>query len=131
MSYSIEESKQVHPHELNTLLMAVGWGSYSLDQLESSIAAYPFVAHARDSGGLLVGYVSAFSDAVLSTMLGELLVHPMHQRQGLASRLLSRVEAKFPEVPVYVKALGNAKHFFAAFGYKQPAVELTAMFKKP
>ena len=131
VKYFFAESKAVLPEELRALFVEVGWGQHAAEQLERSIQAYPFVAHARTGAGALVGYVSAFSDGVLSTMLGELVVHPGHQRQGVAAELLARVEARFPNAPVYIKALGEAKHFFVACGYKVPRSELTAMFKKP
>ena len=131
MKYLFAESKSVLPEELGALFVEIGWGQHSAEQLERSINAYPFVAHARTGTGALVGYATAFSDGVLSTMLGELVVHPEHQRQGIAAELLARVEAKFPNAPVYIKALGEAKHFFVARGYKVPRTELTTMFKKP
>ncbi|VXC25021.1 GNAT family N-acetyltransferase [Pseudomonas sp. 9Ag] len=129
MKYFFSESKSVDPEELNTLFVDVGWGQNSTEQLQQSIDAYPFVAHARIDTGLLVGYVSAFSDEVFYTMLGELLVHPNYQRQGIAANLLARVEARFPSAPVYIKALGEAKSFFVAHGYKSPSTGLTVLFK--
>jgi GNAT superfamily N-acetyltransferase len=130
MPYFFVESKEILPEELSALYLAVGWGEHVAAQLQCSVEAYPFVAHARTESGALVGYVSAFSDGVFSTLLGELIVHPAHQRQGIATELLARVEAKFPNAPVYIKALGEAKYFFTACGYKAPKAELTVLFKK-
>lgn len=131
MKYFFAESKSVLPEELRALFVEVGWGEHAAEQLKSSIDAYPFVAHARTEAGGLVGYVSAFSDGVFSTMLGELIVHPEHQRQGIAAELLARVEARFQNAPVYIKALGEARHFFVARGYKAPRTELSVLFRKP
>ena len=86
---------------------------------------------ARDEHRQLVGYVSAFSDGALSTMLGELGVHPNHRRRGVASMLLRAVEEQYRGIPIYAKALGDAKHFFLARGYKVPSVEMTVLFKRP
>src|SRR5512135_1957311 len=55
--------KEIAPEELAALFGSVGWGearSYSMDVILLSLASYPFIAHARDQGGRLVGYVSAF-----------------------------------------------------------------------
>ena len=42
---------------------SIGWGSdYPEELVQLSLAAYPFVAHARSESGVLWGYVSAFSD---------------------------------------------------------------------
>lgn len=131
MDYLFSESKSVSPDELDKLFAAVGWGSHTAVELQQSMDAYPLVVHARTVGGELVGYVSAFSDRVWSTMLGELVVHPAHQRKGLAAALLLRVEQQFPNAPVYIKALGEAKHFFIAMGYTAPRTGLTVLFKKP
>ena len=131
MEYIFADSKSVTPEELDALFTEIGWGKNSIDHLQKSINAYPFISHARTGNGVLVGYVSAFSDEVFSTMLGELIVHPKHQKQGIATELISRVEARFPDAPVYIKALGEAKDFFIARGYRAPKTELTTLFKKP
>ncbi|MNW02814.1 Acetyltransferase (GNAT) family protein [compost metagenome] len=64
-------------------------------------------------------------------MLGELVVHPAVQGMGIGRALMQRVEQAFPGVPIYVKAMGQAKHFFAACGYREPKAEVTVMFKRP
>ena len=64
-------------------------------------------------------------------MLGELIVRPNAQRLGIGQSLIQRVEDEFPGVPVYVKALGDARRFFEACGYQCPPVEMTVMFKRP
>jgi len=110
---------------------SVGWGSgYDEEIVRLSLTAYPFVAHARSKSGVLWGYVSAFSDRAFSTMLGELVVHPAAQRKGIGHALLSTVENEFKGVPVYVKPLGEAKHFFVACGYRAPSFEMHVLFKK-
>lgn len=112
-------------------MQSVGWGSdYPEEIVRRSLAAYPFVAYARSESGVLWGYVSAFSDRAFSTMLGELVVHPAAQRKGIGHALLSAVENEFTGVPVYVKPLGDASHFFAACGYRTPAIEMKILFKR-
>jgi GNAT superfamily N-acetyltransferase len=129
--YLFSESRAVSPEELGALFLAVGWGPQVASRLRRSMDAYPFVIHARTTEGLLVGFLSAFSDEVTSTMLGELVVHPAHRRHGVAAELLRRLEARFPDAPVYIKALGDAKKFFLAQGYNIPRAEMTVLFKKP
>lgn len=112
-------------------MAAVGWGSdYPEELVRRSLSAYPLVAHARTPSGMLVGYVSAFSDRAFSTMLGELVVHPVAQGQGIGRELLAVVETEFAGVPVYVKPLGIAKEFFLACGYRAPSVEMQVLFKR-
>lgn len=110
---------------------SVGWGNkYPESLVLRSMAAYPFIAHARSMDGKLLGYVSAFSDQAFSTMLGELVVHPAVQGKGLGRALLLAVEQAFLGIPVYVKPLPQAKEFFLACGYKSPASEITVLFKR-
>ncbi len=121
----------VAPTELAGLLGAVGWGTHSLEDLAQSVSAYPCVVHARSELGELVGYLSAFSNGVLTTMFGELLVHPQHRRRGIASHMMGLVKARYPHAPAFVKALRDARHFFSAQGFKVPSAEMTVMFWKP
>lgn len=131
MAYQIKTGPDLQWQEVADLFLSVGWGDeYDEAMIQRSIRAYPLVAHARDERGVLIGYVSAFSDGVFSTMLGELAVHPAAQRHGVGKALLTVVETRFPGVPITVKALGGAKKFFEACGYRVPAVEVTPMFKR-
>jgi GNAT superfamily N-acetyltransferase len=108
----------VRPHalELAKLLEAAGWGVNALDALESSIAAYTETVCARALDGALVGYVSVFSDGVFTTMFGEVVVHPDHQRQGIGREMFHAIEKRFPNAPMYVKTLGKSEKFFQAIG---------------
>ena len=78
--------KRISPAEFASLMASVGWGAegdYDPELVRQSIEHYPFVAHARTEDDALVDYVSAFSDGVFSTFIGELVVHPEFQRQGV------------------------------------------------
>lgn len=132
MSYQISHARTVTWQEFADLMESVGWGKgYDAASFRRSYDAYPLVVHARADDGLLLGYVSAFSDGAFSTMLGELVVRPTVQGSGIGRALLRVVETHFPGVPVYVKALGEAKKFFEACGYRRPNSEMTVMFKNP
>lgn len=131
MKYEIQQSREVTAAEFSALMESVGWGSdYAAEAVMRSLAAYPFVAHARGMDGELLGYVSAFSDGAFSTMLGELAVHPKAQGRGIARALLFAVERAYPGIPIYVKALGEAKEFFLSCGYRAPAADMTVLFKQ-
>jgi GNAT superfamily N-acetyltransferase len=130
MDYAIYRDKNLRPEEYSSLLASAGWGSdYDLVHVARSIAAYPFVAYARDESGKLVGYISAFSDGVFSTMLGELIVAPQAQGNGIGRSLLEAAEERYRDIPIYVKPLGEAKKFFLACGYRLPKVEMQVLFK--
>ena len=117
--------------ELAALFSKVGWGCPSHDLLRRSIDAYTATVCARAPGDELVGYVSVFSDGVLTTMFGEVLVHPDWRGRGVGRSLLAEVERLFPAAPIYAKALGDARGFFEAVGFRCASVPVTAMFKRP
>lgn len=131
MNCKISSDRTVTWQEFAALMASVGWGSgYDEASFLRSSRAYPLIVNARADNGELVGYASAFSDGAFSTMLGELVVRPDAQGAGTGRALMSAVEAAFPGVPVYVKALGDATRFFEACGYRRPGVEMTVLFKK-
>lgn len=129
--YKISTERTVTWQEFAALMSSVGWGN-GCDEASflRSSRAYPLIVNARADNGALLGYVSAFSDGAFTTMLGELVVRPDAQGAGIGRALMSAVEAAFPGVPVYVKALGEARRFFEACGYRRPGVEMTVLFKK-
>ncbi|MBK9183786.1 MAG: GNAT family N-acetyltransferase [Ignavibacteria bacterium] len=98
--------------ELCALYDAVGWEGNQPEALDISIAAYPCTFTVRNEDGTLIGYLSAFSDEVLTTMIGELIVHPMHQRTGIGSALLRRLREQYPRPSIYANVLPLPRNFF-------------------
>lgn len=129
----IIESKDITPREYAALLAGVGWedaNDYNAERLARSIAAYPFIAHARDADGMLVGYVSAFCDGAFSTMIGEVIVHPAVQGRGVGGQLLAAVERYADGVPVYIKAFADTGDFFRKHGYRAPGRAMSVLVKR-
>jgi len=121
--FEIFNDKSIAPAEFANLLASVGWGeeaAYDAAAIEHSLASYPVVAHCRDASGLLVGYVSAFTDGVFSTFIGELVVRPSHQRRGVGSALLAQVLEKCRGVPIYAMPFRDTEPFFLERGFQMP-----------
>jgi GNAT superfamily N-acetyltransferase len=128
--FEIVVSKAIGAGECARLMEAAGYGRaghYAAAVIEHSLAAYPFVAHARDAGGQLAGYVSAFSDGAFSTFIGELVVHPRAQRRGVGTRLLESVEARFAGVPVFIHPFVDVQAFYLGRGSRAPARPMSAL----
>lgn len=132
MSYTIATGHTIDWQELAALFEAVGWGKeHDAAPLQRAMRAWPLLVHARDAQGRLIGYLSAFSDGAFNTLLGELVVHPDARGAGVGRAMLAVVEREYAGVPIYVKALGEAKAFFQACGYRVPSREMTVLFKVP
>ncbi len=132
--FQLFTNKDLTPAEFADLMVSVGWGesgSYDAEMVVSSLAAYPFVAHARDATGRLVGYVSAFSDGAFSTFIGELAVRPDFQRVGLGTALLNQVEIRYAGMPIYAHAFLDVQDFFRQRGYRPGERPMTTLFKIP
>lgn len=126
--------KMVMPAEIADLMASVGWGTeqeYDQAAIERSLTAYPFLAHARDGGGQLVGYVTAFSDRAFSTFIGELVVRREAQDRGVGSALLRSVEEKYPGIPLYIQSFSDVEEFFRQRGYRAGTRPQAVLFKIP
>jgi GNAT superfamily N-acetyltransferase len=119
------------PAEVVSLFDSVGWGGNSIAQIEQSLAAYSCIISARTTDELLIAYASVFSDEIMTTMLGEFVVHPAYQRHGVGTLMLEALERRYPNAPIYIKAFGDSKNFYAVRGFVEPSARLTVMFKKP
>ncbi|MHB1532837.1 GNAT family N-acetyltransferase [Acidithiobacillus sp.] len=125
--------KRISPSEFASLMASVGWGAegdYDPGLVRQSIRTYPFVAHARTEDDALVGYVSAFSDGVFSTFIGELVVHPKFQRQGVGTQLLQAVESNNAGVSIYAKPFTDQQGFFLRNGYCLPKRAMSVVSKR-
>ncbi|HZW24143.1 MAG TPA: GNAT family N-acetyltransferase [Gallionella sp.] len=121
--FEIHADKNIEPAELANLMASVGWGDetdYRPEVLLRSMAAYPLVAHCRDASGQLVGYVTAFTDGAFSTFIGELVVRPQFQRQGIGSALLEVIVEKCRGIPIYGTPFEDTREFFLARGFQEP-----------
>ena len=123
LGFEIHTDKNIEPSELANLVASVGWGDETdlkPEILLRSIAAYPLVAHCRDASGLLVGYVSAFTDGAFSSFIGELVVRPQFQRRGIGSALLALIVEKCRGVPIYGTPFEDTRDFFLERGFRVP-----------
>lgn len=120
---TIKTDKNIAADEVANLLASVGWGKesdYDTATIERSMAAYPIIAYCRNAHGLLIGYVSAFTDGAFSTFIGELIVRRDYQRRGIGSALLAHVVDQCRGVPVYATPFQDTEEFFLERGFRIP-----------
>lgn len=129
MNWVIQAEKPTG-HALCALYDGCGWTGNDPATLDASIEAYPCIFTARTEDGTLIGYLSAFSDTVLTTMIGELVVHPMFHRAGIGSALLRQLHERYPNTSVHATVLPVAKDFFRANGFVEPTIGMSAMVRK-
>lgn len=128
--YATYIDKEIAPDELANLFSSVGWGSeadYQPETLLRSIRAYPLIGYCRNADGLLVGYISAFSDGVFTTFISELAVRPNHQGKGIGSALIGRVVEECRGIPVYGISFDDKRDFFMKRGFKAPARPMSVL----
>lgn len=132
-TFQILTDNNIEPSELANLMASVGWSAesdYDNQVIEQSLASYPFIAHCRDSRGFLIGYVSAFSDGAFSTVVGELVVRPEFQRNGIGSELLRLVVERYSGIPVYAMPFEDVQEFFLTRGFRVPKRAMSVVSKR-
>ena len=97
--------------ELVALYDSVGWTVYTADpgSLATAVENSTFIATAR-ADGHLVGLLRALSDDVSIVYVQDVLVHPEHQRRGVARRLLEDCLHRFAHVRQRVLLTDDEPH---------------------
>jgi GNAT superfamily N-acetyltransferase len=91
--FAFSQSKHVARTDLIGLYASVGWSAYASDPdaLVLALAQSSYVVSARDETGALAGLARAISDNVTICYLQDILVNPIHQRNGLGRALVDKV----------------------------------------
>lgn len=85
--------------QILNLYDSVGWTNYTQKptMLENAFAGSLFTLYAYEDGNLL-GLIRVVGDGYSSVFIQDLLVYPIHQRQGIGRELVQRTLAHFPDV---------------------------------
>lgn len=132
-TFQVFTDKNIQSMEIANLMASVGWGvedAYDNQAIGESLSTYPFIAHCRDSAGLLIGYVSAFSDGAFSTFVGELVVRPEFQRKGIGTELLRLVVERYSGIPIYATPFEDTREFFLEQGFRVPKRAMSVVSKR-
>jgi len=85
-------NSRVTAEEVAALRSAVGWEPRK-EKLKK-IFSFTYMTAACFDGDHLVGFVDVISDGVDDALVRNLIVHPSHQRRGIALNLLKKVIEK-------------------------------------
>jgi len=108
------------------------YGIYDLPPLTETLAemeadlerqvVLKLVQAARDGQPRIVGSVTAYEQRG-TCHIGRLIVHPEHQNRGLGTRLMSEIEAAFPQVKRYELFTGHKSernlYLYGKLGYTE------------
>jgi len=119
VDYSDED--QPSRDELVSLYASVGWAAYTQEpsDLERALENSTYVVTARHQGEL-VGLARVLSDDVSILYLQDVLVHPDHQRGGVAAALLRQCLGRFDHVRQRVLLTDDEAHqhrLYRSLGY--------------
>jgi GNAT superfamily N-acetyltransferase len=106
---------------LTALYDAVNWSAYTRDPdaLHRAVCNTTCVISAWQ-GDQLIGLVRALTDSVSILYVQDILVHPDHQRKGIARRLLTDLLDRYPTVRAKVLLTDDEdrqKRFYESMGF--------------
>ncbi|HWL53123.1 MAG TPA: GNAT family N-acetyltransferase [Chthoniobacteraceae bacterium] len=128
--YTLHLDRNLQADEFGRLASLAHWGEpgdFTQERLAAHFAAVDFVAHVRDAGGFLVGYVSAISNGLGAVYLDALLVHPEYERERVGRLLLRAMLKHFQNQPVYAMPFVDEEEVFRSEGFKVYRREMIAL----
>jgi ribosomal protein S18 acetylase RimI-like enzyme len=91
------EFQPPHPHEIDALRIAIGWGETEHAVLARALHESRYVAYTRDKHGTLVGFGRVHEDGMYC-MFYDIGVHPDCQRQGIGRHIMTELVTKVRKV---------------------------------
>lgn len=110
------------PEDWMDLRRSVGWATFPLDVVEKSLAATSFCVCAFD-GDRLVGMGRILGDGVISFYIGNVMVHPDYQREGVGKAVMADIMAHLEEnaaegAIASLLSIKGKEEFYAQFGFE-------------
>lgn len=116
-------SDSMTPEEYNDLRVSVGWRPITLGQAGRGLENTTFLVAARD-GAKIAGMGRVLFDYGYTAYIGDVIVHPEYQRQGIGSQIVKSLMDKTMnaacEGDMIMFILGAAKGkeaFYEKFGF--------------
>ena len=134
MSISIELAVEADAEEIHHLQLlafqteAILYGpnipplKQSLDELRADFKI-KLMLKAIDASGMIVGSARAWISDKGRCHIEKLMVHPDNRRQGIATKMLRRIEDEFPKAKVFELFTGELSHgnqaLYKSVGYRE------------
>jgi predicted GNAT family N-acyltransferase len=121
MSYTIKTCLPTAAQWM-ALRQSVGWATFAPETAEQSLAATPYCVCAFEDGEL-IGMGRVLGDMVISFYIGNVMVRPDHQGNGIGREIMERIIAHVREVaaPGAIASLLSIKgkeDFYTQFGFE-------------
>lgn len=117
--------------EFIALREAAEMASRSVEAVERGLPNSVFGVTVVDDTGEVVGMARIIGDGGSVYQIGDMAVHPDHQRQGLGSRMMERLmaylENNAPE-GAYVNLMADVEGFYEQFGFEYTAPASHGMY---
>lgn len=110
------------PAQWMALRRSVGWATFPEEVARRSLAATPFCACAYD-GGELIGMGRVLGDGVISFYIGNVMVLPERQGEGVGKRIMDEImryvdENAAPGAIASLLAIKGKEEFYFQFGFQ-------------
>ncbi|KZN25626.1 AttT protein [Haladaptatus sp. R4] len=132
MSYEVRDELPT-VDEFVALRDAAGMVARSRDAVEQGLPNTVFGVITVDETGETVGMARILGDGGMVYQIGDMAVHPDHQRRGLGSRMMKRLmeylEENAPE-RAYVNLMADVEGFYEQFGFEYTAPASRGMYRR-
>ncbi|WRS27837.1 GNAT family N-acetyltransferase [Oscillospiraceae bacterium MB08-C2-2] len=122
MGYTIEH-KLPTPHQWMKLRASVGWAAFEDEVTQKSLAATNFCVCAFD-GDELIGMARVLGDDVICFYIGNVMVSPHRQGEGIGKAIMDEIIAyvdahAVPGAIASLLAIRGKEDFYLPFGFKK------------
>ncbi|GAA0226911.1 GNAT family N-acetyltransferase [Haladaptatus pallidirubidus] len=130
MTYEVRDELPT-VEEFIALREAADMAPRSMEAVERGLPNSVFGVTVVDESGEVVGMARIIGDGGSVYQIGDMAVHPDHQRQGLGSKMMERLmtylEANAPE-GAYVNLMADVEGFYEQFGFEYTAPASRGMY---
>ena len=117
------EIQKPTPAQWMELRSGVGWASFSEETAQKSLDNTPFCVCAMD-GDELIGMGRVLGDGVFAFYIGNVMVRPDRQQEGVGSAIMEKIMAHVdacavPGAIASLLAIKGKEEFYTRFGFEE------------